>query len=104
MYSRVRVLFDSNQSNTMNLTVAMSPVGGVRLEKSKDSYLYPSTPKMKDVVATPEATEVIGDVELPSWIQNGGASWMDPDDEFILGAKGFITLTDKRIFWEMARV
>ena len=105
MYSRVRVLFDNgNQGNTANLTVAMSPVGGVRLEKGKDSYLYPSTPKMKDTVATPEATDVIGDVELPFWVQKEGASWIDPDDEFILEAKGYITLTDKRIFWEMARV
>lgn len=103
MYSRVRVLFDSNQNNTITLNVAMSPIG-VKLEKNRDAYLYPSTPKLKDPTTTTEATEVIGDVDLPFWVQKGGSSWTDPDEEFIHEAKGFITLTDKRIFWEMIRV
>ena len=104
MYSRVRVLFDGNQTSTNNFGAAMSPVGGVKLEKSREAYLYPSTPKMKDRSPTSDTTEVIGDVELPFWVQKEGATWIDPDDEFILEAKRFLTLTDKRIFWEMSRV
>jgi len=32
-----------------------------------------------------------------------GSAWCDPDDLFMMEAKRFLTLTDKRVFWEMAR-
>jgi hypothetical protein len=48
---------------------------------------------------------VIGDVGEPFWIQSTkeGSVWTEPDDLFLIESRRFITTTDKRIFWEMAR-
>lgn len=47
----------------------------------------------------------VGDVGEPFWCQNAkeGACWCEPDEIFLTEAKKLITLTDKRIFWEMIR-
>lgn len=49
--------------------------------------------------------QIVGDVSEPLWVQSTreGALWSDPDDLFMLEAKRFVTVTDKRFFWEMAR-
>ncbi len=48
---------------------------------------------------------VIGDVAEPFWVQSPqeNSVWCDPDELFLLHVKRKITLTDKRMFWEMAR-
>jgi hypothetical protein len=51
--------------------------------------------------------QIVGDVTEPFWVQSTTNSeysqWADPDDLFNSDSKRLITLTDKRIFWEMAR-
>jgi hypothetical protein len=82
----------------------MSPVG-VKIDKIREPYMAPGTPRFKDLSPPPhDPTEVIGDVELPFWVQREGLSWADPDEMFLEDAKDVITVTDKRIFWEMVRV
>lgn len=48
----------------------------------------------------------IGDIGEPFWVQanKDGASWCDPDDIFLIEAKKWISITDKRIFWEMLQI
>lgn len=48
---------------------------------------------------------VIGDIAEPFWVQpmTENAVWCDPDELFLISVKRKITLTDKRMFWEMAR-
>jgi hypothetical protein len=49
---------------------------------------------------------IVGDVSEPLWIQNPnkeGSSWYEPDELFLLESKRFLSNTDKRIFWEMAK-
>ncbi len=49
--------------------------------------------------------QIVGDVSEPLWVQNTreGSIWCDPDDLFLQESKRFVTTTDKRFFWEMAR-
>ena len=48
---------------------------------------------------------VVGDVAEPFWVQSPqeNSVWCDPDELFLLHVKRKVTLTDKRMFWEMAR-
>lgn len=48
---------------------------------------------------------VIGDVAEPFWVQSTqeNSMWCDPDEFFLTSVKRKITITDKRMFWEMAR-
>jgi hypothetical protein len=105
VYSKVRVLFDNSRYNSENINVATSPIG-VKFDRSKDlrSAMSPLPTPKKELNAATDATEVVGDVELPFWVQRDGCPWMDPDDLFAGDSKTTITLTDKRMFWEMCRV
>lgn len=49
--------------------------------------------------------QIIGDVAEPFWVQEPQdmAVWCDPDELFAQEAKKWLTVTDKRIFWEMAK-
>lgn len=50
--------------------------------------------------------QIVGDVAEPFWVQSTTAElaqWYDPDELFSNEAKKLLTITDKRIFWEMAR-
>lgn len=52
------------------------------------------------------ASSVVGDIAEPFWVKSAtveGASWADPDELFLLQAPQLLTVTDKRMFWEMAR-
>ena len=53
----------------------------------------------------PPPQPIVGDVTEPIWIQNNkeGSSWYEPDELFLLESKRYLTNTDKRIFWEMAK-
>lgn len=48
---------------------------------------------------------IIGDVCEPFWIQSTkeGSMWAEPDEMFLSESKRFFTVTDKRVFWEMAK-
>jgi hypothetical protein len=54
---------------------------------------------------TQSTPPIVGDVAEPFWVQDitENAPWTDPDELFLLQAPTFITSTDKRMFWEMAR-
>lgn len=48
---------------------------------------------------------MIGDVSEPFWVQKAveGSVWCEPDELFMNESKRLISVTDKRVFWEMAR-
>ena len=64
----------------------------------------PSGKQQQGTVNEKETTDVVGDAELPFWVQKENSQWMDPDEFFIFEARAVISLTDRRIFWEMTRV
>ena len=49
----------------------------------------------------------IGEITEPFWVQNqitnDSYNWCEPDDIFLNEAKKIISITDKRIFWEMIK-
>lgn len=88
---------------------AVSPakVDSLDISLSYPTHQPPTIPprKLSDSITTPQTQIFIGDIGEPFWIQatHEGASWMDADDYFISEAKRLITVTDKRVFWEMIR-
>lgn len=108
-YSKIRVAFDSEKNSSQNPefhSFGYVPTIGPKRNQSNLAS-NPTTPTGKN--STNSSYEIgkdssnIGDVSEPFWIQKEGQSWMDPDENYILSSKKFITVTDKRIFWEMAR-
>lgn len=46
----------------------------------------------------------IGEISEPFWVQrDGNSSWMEPDELYQLEIKDKLSITDKRMFWEMSR-
>ena len=56
-------------------------------------------------ITTTNEQQIVGDVTEPIWVQSAkeGSQWYEPDELFLLESKRFLSSTDKRIFWEMAR-
>ncbi len=69
-------------------------------DQHQHQHIPSQTTQQSQVVQT-----VVGDVGEPFWVQSTkeGSIWTEPDDLFLLESKRFLTTTDKRIFWEMAR-
>jgi hypothetical protein len=45
----------------------------------------------------------VGEITEPLWVYKEPHGWIDPDELFMIQTKKLITVTDKRVFWEMAR-
>jgi hypothetical protein len=124
-YSKLRVAFDSekfikNTLNNLNVnTLSQStPRGGsssFHRELQMNSHSQANTP-MKSIsqlsfadtsISAPTLQQqVMGDISEPFWVQSTieGSMWSDPDELCLIETKRLITLTDKRIFWEMVYI
>jgi len=81
-----------------NTSTAYSKVR-VAFDQGRDICLTPLTPISKD-----SNQPNVGEVSEPFWVQKeDGCSWAEPDDIFQNAARKLVTITDKRVFWEMVR-
>lgn len=67
--------------------------------------IHKSSPSAASTVSMSNEQQIVGDVTEPIWIQSTkeGSPWYEPDELFMLESKRYISNTDKRVFWEMAR-
>lgn len=114
-YSKIRVAFDVEKTKT--LFSSMPP-------KERSIETYPQSPRMLHPVSHeltsprrdasgPRPSSAInndpqifvGDIGEPFLVQMSkeGSTWSEPDEIFVQDSKKLITMSDKRIFWEMIR-
>lgn len=96
-----------SRARTSTLTNSTVPSGlftGASYTGSLPSVKPPGVPPHHDHTSR-SPPHVVGDVAEPFWVQavEENSVWCDPDELFLIHAKRKITLTDKRMFWEMAR-
>lgn len=126
-YSRIRVNFDVERMNNQkngSISVTLANLSCLSPSKLSSILPYPSLSSPNTTITSIHNTnespkenpiseslpqqqqQYIGDVTEPFWVQNvhkEGSMWCDPDEIFTFEARKYITTTDKRIFWEMAR-
>jgi hypothetical protein len=115
---------NSLNGTTTHIPLAMqpptSPKVGYGDTTPSGAYYYPLPPPLSQQLpsnqqlpmhTTSSSTtssmshQIIGDVAEPFWVQEPQdmAVWCDPDELFAQEAKKWLTVTDKRMFWEMAK-
>ncbi len=60
----------------------------------------------KEPLSSQHSSAFIGEITEPFWVQNQVCDppvWCEPDEVFLQEAKKLISITDKRVFWEMIR-
>lgn len=97
-----------SRARTSTLTNSTAPSGlytGASFAGSVPSVKPPGVPPPHHDHTSRSPPHVVGDVAEPFWVQSlqEHSVWCDPDELFLTNAKRKITLTDKRMFWEMAR-
>ena len=132
--SNTQYSYNSNNTTVNNQYnhISTHPQSPNLLHNSRGSYNMPLSPRETSSLASSsqitsthrEANQInqkavnntnnvpkeqifIGDIGEPFWIQDinkDNSVWIEPDDLFINSIKKLITVTDKRVFWEMIKM
>jgi hypothetical protein len=72
---------------------------------SLSAYTQQQQQKLSPTSTITTEQQIVGDVTEPIWVQSmkEGSTWYEPDELFFIESKRYLSNTDKRIFWEMAK-
>lgn len=115
-YSKLRVSFETatdgvvaglNVGGPQNAPILPSTLQSLRQRSTSASSLNSNAlAAVQETLNSPPAApkQIIADVCEPIWVRQDkdGAAWMEPD-EYCCYNKPIISVTDRRLFWEMAR-